>query len=223
LKYTTVIANFNCKAVIHGFNKFPVNSSIDHPEKIVKRDDSELVKRAKKGDGKAYDELTLLYKEAVFSIIYRMVHNRQEAEDLTQEAFIKAYNSINSFNEEYAFSTWLFKIATNNCIDFFRKRKLKTYSMDQTIQYKDEEIQQEFADTEPTAEKEILSSEKSAIIRNAIDHLPEKYRTAIILRHHEERSYEEIADILSLPLGTVKARIFRAREMLKKGLKDVLT
>jgi len=188
----------------------------------LKRDDTALVKRAKSGDGKAYDELIVLYKDAVFSIIYRMVHNTQEAEDLAQEAFIKAYNSINSFNEEYAFSTWLFKIATNNCIDFFRKRKLKTYSMDQTIKYKDDEIQQEYADSDPTAEKEILSSEKSAMIRRAIENLPEKYRTAIMLRHHEERSYEEIAQVLDLPLGTVKARIFRAREMLKKSLKDII-
>jgi RNA polymerase sigma-W factor len=189
----------------------------------LKRDDTVLVKKAKAGDGKAYDDLILLYKDAVYSIIYRMVRNKQEAEDLSQEAFIKAYNSINSFNEEYAFSTWLFKIATNNCIDFFRKRKLKTYSMDQTIKYKDEEIQQEYADNEPTADKEIVASEKSAMIRKAIEELPEKYRTAIMLRHHEERSYEDIAQILDLPLGTVKARIFRAREMLKKSLRGILT
>lgn len=188
----------------------------------MRRDDSNLVKLAKSGDGKAYDELTVLYRDAVFSIIYRMVHNQQEAEDLTQEAFIKAYNSINSFNEEYAFSTWLFKIATNNCIDFFRKRKLKTYSMDQKIKYKDEEFQQEYASSDPTAEKEMLASEKSNMIRQAIERLPEKYRTAIVLRHHEEKSYEEIAAILDLPLGTVKARIFRAREMLKRNLKNML-
>lgn len=188
----------------------------------MKRDDSILVTKAKTGDGKAYDELTKLYKDAVYSIIYRMVHNKQEAEDLTQEAFIKAYNSINSFNEEYAFSTWLFKIATNNCIDFFRKRKLRTYSMDQTIQYKDDEIRQEYADNDPTADNVILANEKSMTIRNAILKLPEKYRTAIVLRHNEEKSYEEIAEILDLPLGTVKARIFRAREMLKKELRDIL-
>lgn len=188
----------------------------------MKKNDSDLVKRAKKGDGKAYDELNRLYKDAVYSIIYRMVHNRQEAEDLTQEAFIKAYNSINSFNEEYAFSTWLFKIATNNCIDFFRKRKLRTYSMEKTVKYKDDEIQIEYADPNPTAEKELLSSEKSRMIKHAVEKLPEKYKTAIVLRHHEERSYEEIAEILNLPLGTVKARIFRAREMLKKSLKDIL-
>lgn len=188
----------------------------------MKREDAALVKKAKEGDGKAYDELILLYKDAVHGVIYRMVRNKQDAEDLTQEAFIKAYNSINSFNEEYAFSTWLFKIATNNCIDYFRKRKLKTQSMDQTVRYKDDEIRQEYPDTERTADNELLASEKTRLIKKAIDNLPEKYKTAIILRHTDEKSYEEIAEILDLPLGTIKARIFRAREMLKKSLKEVI-
>ncbi len=190
---------------------------------MKKRIDGDLVKRAKSGDQKAYDQLVLLYKNAVFGIIFKMVNNKQEAEDLTQEAFIKAYHSINSFNEEYAFSTWLFKIATNNCIDFFRKRKLKTYSMDRTIKYKEDEVQQEYADPQPDAERVIIASEKSKKISDAINLLPEKYRVAIILRHQEEKSYDEIAEELNLPLGTVKARIFRAREMLKKSLKDIIT
>jgi RNA polymerase sigma-70 factor (ECF subfamily) len=187
-----------------------------------KRDDVELVRKAKTGDGKAYDELTLMYKEVVFKIVHRMVHNRQEAEDLTQEAFIKAYNSITSFNEDYAFSTWLFKIATNNCIDFFRKRKLRTHSMDETIRYKDDEIQQEYADPDPDVEREIIADEKTKMIRKAIEELPEKYRIVIKLRHQEEKSYEDISELLDLPLGTVKARIFRAREMLNKSLRNLL-
>jgi RNA polymerase sigma-70 factor (ECF subfamily) len=189
---------------------------------VNKRNDKDLVIRVKEGDSKAYDELVTLYKSAVYGVIYKMVNNKQEAEDLTQEAFIKAYNSIQSFNADYAFSTWLFKIATNNCIDFFRKRKLKTYSMDRTIKYKEDEIQQEYADPQPDAEGEIIADEKSRKINKAIDELPEKYRIAIVLRHRDEKSYEEIAKELSLPLGTVKARIFRAREMLKKSLKDLI-
>ncbi len=187
-----------------------------------KIEDFALVRKAKAGDGRAYDLLMEMYHDAVFNVVYRMVRNKQEAEDLTQETFIKAYNSIGSFNEEYAFSTWLFKIATNHCIDFFRKRKLKTYSMDEPIQYKEDEIKHEYASDDPTMEYRMISIEKSHLIRKAIDKLPEKYRLAIILRHHEEKSYEEIAQILNLPLGTVKARIFRAREMLKKYLKDAL-
>jgi len=188
----------------------------------LKKDDVELVRKAKQGDSKAYDQLTVLYKDVVYSIVYRMVRNKQEAEDLTQEAFIKAYNSIVLFNEEYAFSTWLFKIATNNCIDFFRKRKLKTYSMDETIRYKDDEIRQEYAAPEPDTEVELVSDERSKIIRTAISQLPEKYRIVIELRHQKEHSYEQISEELDLPLGTVKARIFRAREMLNKLLRGKL-
>jgi len=151
-----------------------------------------------------------------------MVRNQHEAEDLTQEAFIKVYNSLNSFNEEYAFSTWLFKIATNNCIDYFRKRKLQTLSLDKPIQYKDSEMQQEYPDPELNAEKILIARERSRIIHEAINSLPKKYYRAIDLRHRAEKSYEEIAEILDLPLGTVKARIFRAREMLNKLLKDKL-
>ena len=185
----------------------------------VKETDTELISQAKRGEGKAYDKLLNKYRNSVYNLVYRMVRDVQEAEDLTQEAFIKAFNSLAQFNEEYAFSTWLYKIATNNCIDFFRKRKLQTLSLDKPIKYKDSEIHQEIPDTDLNPEKSILAKERSAIIREAIDSLPEKYHSAIILRHAEEKSYEEIAEILNLPIGTVKARIFRAREMLNKALK----
>ena len=185
----------------------------------MKEKDTELIQKAKAGDAKAYEGLLKKYKNSVYNLVFRMVRDKHEAEDLTQEAFIKAFNSLVSFNEEYAFSTWLYKIATNNCIDFFRKRKLQTYSLDKPIQYKDSELQHEIRDPELNPEKTILAREKSKIIQQAIESLPEKYHTAIVLRHREEKSYEEIAEILNLPLGTVKARIFRAREMLNKLLK----
>ena len=188
----------------------------------VKESDSILINQAKSGDDKAYDKLLNKYKNSVYNLVYRMVRDVQEAEDLTQEAFIKAFNSLTQFNEEYAFSTWLYKIATNNCIDYFRKRKLQTLSLDKPIQYKDSEIHQEIPDPELNPEKSILASERTSIIRDAIKTLPEKYYTAIVLRHTEEKSYEEIAEILQLPIGTVKARIFRAREMLNKALKEKL-
>ena len=188
----------------------------------AKETDSTLINQAKSGDAQAYDKLLNKYRNSVYNLVYRMVRDIEEAEDLTQEAFIKAFNSLAQFNEDYAFSTWLYKIATNNCIDFFRKRKLQTLSLDKPIQYKDSEIHQEIPDPELNPEKSILASERSSIIREAIETLPEKYYTAIVLRHTEEKSYEEIAEILRLPIGTVKARIFRAREMLNKALKDRL-
>jgi len=188
----------------------------------AKETDSTLINQAKSGNAQAYDKLLNKYRNSVYNLVYRMVRDVEEAEDLTQEAFIKAFNSLAQFNEDYAFSTWLYKIATNNCIDFFRKRKLQTLSLDKPIQYKDSEIHQEIPDPELNPEKSILASERSSIIREAIETLPEKYYTAIVLRHTEEKSYEEIAEILRLPIGTVKARIFRAREMLNKALKDRL-
>jgi RNA polymerase sigma-70 factor (ECF subfamily) len=153
----------------------------------------------------------------------KMVRNKQEAEDLTQEAFMKAFASLSSFNDEFAFSTWLMKIASNNCIDFLRKKKLKTYSIHEPIQYKDEKIEIEIPDQDPSPERTLIQSERSKMIEKTINELPERYRYVIILRHKEEKSYEEIAEIMNLPLGTVKAQIFRAREILNKRLKEVLS
>ncbi|MBN1352483.1 sigma-70 family RNA polymerase sigma factor [candidate division KSB1 bacterium] len=184
--------------------------------------DSDLIKQALGGDQNAYAAILDKYKGPISSLIYRMVKNREETEDLVQEAFIKAFNSLASFNEQYAFSTWLYKIAVNNCIDFFRKKRLRLYSLDKPMESKDGEVQREFPDTTFAADKLVLSKERSTLIQEAIDSLPEKYRISIVLRHNEERSYEEIAEIMQIPLGTVKARIFRAREMLKKELKDKL-
>ena len=184
--------------------------------------DQALIQAARQGDQKAYEELLTKYRSLVYHVMIKMVRNPQEAEDLTQEAFIKAFNALASFNEEYAFSTWLMKIATNNCIDFLRKRKLRTYSIDEPMQYKDEQVSIELPDHDPTPEKRLLSEERKKMIDEAIDSLPPRYRHVIVLRHKEEKSYEEIAELLELPLGTVKARIFRAREMLNKKIRQIL-
>ncbi len=184
-------------------------------------EDQRLIQQARAGDQKAFEALLNKYRNLVYHVMIRMVRNPQEAEDLCQEAFIKAFGALASFNEEFAFSTWLMKIATNNCIDFLRKKKLRTYSIDEPIQYKDEKVHFELPDYEPTAERQIINRERSKMIDEAIASLPPRYRHVIILRHKEEKSYEEIAEILKLPLGTVKARIFRAREMLNKKIRDI--
>lgn len=184
--------------------------------------ESSVVKRAINGDEKAYAEILARYKGPIYGLILRMVRNKEEAEDLVQEAFIKAFNALPTFNEEFAFSTWLYKIAVNNCIDFFRKKRLSTFPLDKPILSKDGEIKREFSDSSSSPEHRMLSSERSNMIDHAIYALPEKYRMVIVLRHKEDRSYEEIAEILDIPLGTVKARIFRAREMLKRKLKNLL-
>ena len=187
-----------------------------------RKEDARLISAALQGDEKAFEVLLKKYRNLVFTIMMKMVRKPQEAEDLTQEAFMKAFRSLSSFNNEFAFSTWLMKIATNNCIDFLRKRKLRTYSINEPVQYKDEKIEMELPDHEPGPEKHLLQSEQKRIIEEAIDQLPERYRYVILLRHKEEKSYEEIAEILDLPLGTVKAQIFRAREILNQKLKEIL-
>jgi len=191
-------------------------------ENDKRQEDRQLIDMALQGDEKAFETLLNKYRNLVFSIMIKMVRNHQEAEDLTQEAFMKAFNSLSSFNDEFAFSTWLMKIASNNCIDFLRKRKLRTYSIHEPIQYKDEKIEIDIPDHEPTPERHLLQNERAKMIQTAIDELPERYRYVILLRHKEEKSYEEISEILNLPLGTVKAQIFRAREILNKKLRSII-
>ena len=204
-------------------NKRAAQSSLD-PKEQRKRDsraeDSTLIQRAVAGDDQAYKKLMLKYRDAIFNFIFKMVRDRQQVEDLTQEAFIKAFASLRNFNDEYAFSTWLYKIATNNSIDFIRKRKLQMYSIDKPIESKDSDYSFELPDDTYEADRTLISGQRTKLLNEAIAKLPEKYRRVIRLRHVEEKSYEEIADELKLPIGTVKAHIFRAREVLYRHLRD---
>ncbi len=198
-------------------------SSVDSKEqrKLDSRaEDSRLIQEALAGNDKSYKRLMNKYHDAIFNFIFKMVHDRQQVEDLTQEAFIKAFASLKNFNDEYAFSTWLYKIATNNSIDFIRKRKLQTYSIDKPIESKDGDYTFELPDESYEADKGMISDQKTKLLNEAIAKLPEKYKKVIRLRHVEEQSYEEIAEALKLPIGTIKAHIFRAREMLYKHLKN---
>lgn len=187
---------------------------------MIQETDRILINDALEGDQRAYDVLIKKYRSSVYNLVYRMIENRQEAEDIVQETFIKAFNALKTFNEEFAFSTWLFKIATNNCIDTLRKRKLQTYSLDTPVQTKDGEVSRDFADERYSPEQSTISSESTSIILDSVESLPKKYQLVINMRHKEDRSYEEISELLEIPIGTVKARIFRAREILKRKLKE---
>lgn len=187
---------------------------------MIQEADRILINDALEGDQRAYDVLIKKYRGSVYNLVYRMIENRQEAEDIVQETFIKAFNALKTFNEEFAFSTWLFKIATNNCIDTLRKRKLQTYSLDTPVQTKDGEVSRDFADERYSPEQSTISSESTSIILDSVESLPKKYQLVINMRHKEDRSYEEISELLEIPIGTVKARIFRAREILKRKLKE---
>ncbi|MCH8123166.1 MAG: sigma-70 family RNA polymerase sigma factor, partial [Bacteroidetes bacterium] len=143
-----------------------------------------------------------------------------EVDDLVQECFIKAFSALNSYSTDYAFSTWLYKIATNHTIDFLRKKKLSTMSIDRPIQTKDGEVEYELPDVSYRPDRHIVEDERRELIQEAISQLPQKYNRVIVMRHQQEKSYEEIARELNLPLGTVKAHIFRARALLYKYLRD---
>jgi len=187
-----------------------------------KNEDSKLIRLALKGDQSSFARLRQKYHDAIYNLIYRMIREKDEVEDLTQEAFIKAFASLASFNDEYAFSTWLYKIATNNCIDYIRRKKLHTFSIDKPIESKESDFSFELPDSSNEPDQEMIATQKRKLLEDAINSLPPKYRQVIVMRHQEELEYQEIAQILKLPLGTVKAHIFRAREMLYKYLRDKL-
>lgn len=184
--------------------------------------DTELVKLAIKKDELAYVELMNRYKRKVESIVLRIVRQKSEVDDLVQEIFTKAFISISKFKSEFSFSTWLYKIATNHCIDFVRRKKLSTYSLDEEYELEEDSIQRDIPDWSKLPDHELFQKQRNEIIHEAINSLPEHYRKVIIMRHFEDKSYEEIAKELKLPIGTVKVHIFRARELLYKKLRDKL-
>lgn len=184
------------------------------------REDDVLVKAAIGGDEKAYSQLVDKYERALYYHILKMVKDRGQVKDLVQEAFVKAFNNLNTYSNNYAFSTWLYRIATNHTIDYLRKKKLQTLSIDEPVNTREGEMKMQLPDKEAATDRKIIRKQRQKMVREAIDDLPEKYRKVIEMRHMEEKSYQEIADVLDLPLGTVKAHIFRAREMLYKALKE---
>lgn len=181
--------------------------------------DYRLVLSAINGDQKSFEELFKRYKDAIFFMLLKMVNNKNDAEDLTFEAFGKAFRNIRQYSPKYAFSTWLFKIASNNCIDFLRKKKGNTVSIDGKEDNENERsITLESNTLNP--EQDYIKKQKATIMRRQVSRLKERYRRLIELRYFEEFSYEEIAKELKLPIGTVKAQLFRARELLFNTLKD---
>ena len=185
-----------------------------------KIEDVALIEDALNGEQGAFDKLMTKYYQHIYNLIYKMIFRKEDVEDLTQEAFIKAFNSLENFDKQFAFSTWLYKIATNNCIDYLRKKKLSTFSIDKEISSEDSDYKFEIPDTNYVPDNNIMQEERKKIIDEAIESLPEKYKRVIVLRHKKDMEYEEIAQKLDLPLGTVKAHIFRGRELLNKYLKD---
>jgi RNA polymerase sigma factor (sigma-70 family) len=183
--------------------------------------DDILIQEALKGDQKAFRSLVSRHQASVYHIIVRMVRDKELADDLVQETFMKAFSSLRSYRSEYRFSTWLYKIAANSSIDHLRKKRIQALSLDAPVDTGDGQVGIEVPDYTYHPDEEMVRREQSVSIAEAIAALPEKYRRVIIARHQEDKSYEEIAAELKVPVGTVKARIFRARELLKKRLRSV--
>lgn len=178
--------------------------------------DKELVKRTIENDDSAFTEIIERYKRKVFSIGYKHSYNKETASDLSQEIFAKVYLNLKKYKPSYRFSTWIIRIATNHCIDYLRKKKLKTISYEHTFkdldnQYSNLPIPDESYNPEVLWE----DAELKDVMLQAVEQLPEKYREIIVLRHYEELSYKEIAEVLDLPIGTVMTYLHRARKMLK--------
>lgn len=182
---------------------------------IVKK----IVIEVKKGNQEAFSELVELYKDKVYQIAYRMLGNVHEAQDIAQEAFLRAYVNIDSFDENRKFSTWIFRIATNLSIDRLRKKKPNFHLEDKVAGTEDLNYYSQIATDEKLPEEEVLQIEMQEWIQKEIMMLPPKYRSAIILKYMEDLSLKEIGEILNLPVATVKTRIHRGREALRKRLR----
>lgn len=195
------------------------NDSSNTPSQSSEQDRA-WVEAALAGNQHAYQQLMEKYQGALTRHVHRMVRGSEDIDDLVQECFIKAFSALQSYSADYAFSTWLYKIATNHTIDFLRKKRLKTFSIDRPIQTRDGEVEFEIPDTSYRPDRHIVEDQRRELIQQAIDTLPPKYHKVIVMRHQQEKSYEEIAQELDLPLGTVKAHIFRARALLYRHLRD---
>lgn len=176
--------------------------------------DEELAARAVRGDKEAFAELVRRYEKPIFALAYRMVGSREDAKDLTQESFLKAYRALAGFKENARFSPWLYAIANNLCIDFLRRKSRRALSLDEP--YPDGGERQLPGGVEPGNELE--RQEARLQVHLALDKLPPKFKNILILRHMQDLSYEEIAQILGIPLSLVKTHLFRAREALRKQL-----
>jgi len=202
--------------------------SSHNPEHTTRQDasssslqDDHWVVLAVKGDEKAYSELTQKYQKPLYFHVRKMIRNSDFADDLVQDIFLKAFKSLKNYKNDYAFSTWLYRIATNHTIDYLRKKKLETLSI-HADDSDDTHATIQLADEDSFTDEPMIRRERKNKVHEAIGQLPEKYREVILKRHIEEKSYQEIAEEMDIPLGTVKAHIFRARELLYKYMKDTI-
>ena len=186
-------------------------------------EDYQLVRKALDEDNQlAYSILMDRYRDSIYHTMLKMIINQDDAEDLTIEAFGKAFLKLNSYTPSYAFSTWLFKIATNNCIDFIRKKKMNTTSIDHSFNENGESfLSNIIREKAQNPEEKFILEQRKVVMREMLDKMNEKYRQMIEMRYYDELSYQEISEKMDLPVGTVKAQLFRAREQLMELFKTI--
>lgn len=192
----------------------------DHLSDKAKKDYQLVLRALNEKDQRAYTELMGRYKDSVYFMLLKMVNNSDDAEDLTIETFGKAFKRLDQYTPQFAFSTWLFKIASNHSIDFIRKKRIKAISIDQGFSNENGEsyvipVKEESLDPEESMQKD----ERVQRMRDVVEKLKPRYKRLVELRYFEEKSYEEISEILDLPLGTVKAQLFRARDFMSDLMK----
>ena len=185
--------------------------------------DAELVAAIIKGKQELFSDLVERYQGRLVNYLFRLLRSTQEAEDLAQEVFFKIYQALDRYDPKYKFSTWLFRVAQNAAIDQIRKRRLQLVSMDRQGPGQEDMGTWEFPSHDPSPYGDLRNRERGVAIQESIDRLPWDYRELIVLRHFAELSYDEIAQLKDMPLGTVKNKLFRGRQMMKDNLRDYLT
>jgi len=185
-------------------------------------EDRALVRRVQRGDASAFNDLILKYEKIVFNFAYRLTQNYDDANDVAQDAFIRAYNAINSFRGDAAFSTWIFRITTNVFLDERKRRRAHPQqSLDEYASQEEQREGMQVEDPGPTPEDIVTEKDRQRILAEAVQSLPQYQRTMVVLYHQQQKSYEEIAEIMELPIGTVKSRLNRARIALKEKLQEM--
>jgi len=183
-------------------------------------EDKELTKRSLKGEKEAFEMIVRKYQQQLLNYIGRMVGNQELALDFTQEVFIKSYSSLYSYNPQYKFNTWLFKIASNYIIDYWRKKKIDAFSLDQKSKWNNDKPSFQLQSDESSICERFEMSELRKKIEKALEKIPPSLRELFVWRHINEFSYEEMAEIKGIPIGTIKNRVFQAKELIRELLED---
>jgi len=190
------------------------------PENLSKEEEYAIIQEILGGRINLFEKLQHKYKKPLTILISRMIRDSEDVRDIVQETFIRAFNNLKFYKKEYSFHSWLFKIASNLCIDYLRKKRLQKFSIEQPYPTVDDDRQFDYPDVDADTYTKIFTEERDKILRTAISKLPENYQKVITMRHFEDMDYKEIAEKLSLPLGTVKVHLFRARKALLEILKS---